>query len=88
MISTFFDWYLSGLAEFWSNVLTIRIPHILILILLAWWLFGKGKRGPWCRVRWTCCCDGSCGCTCGRCCCRRGEHEAHEHGGDEHDEDE
>lgn len=69
MISGFVEWYLSGLAEFWANALTIRVPHVLIMVLLLWWFCGKGKGR---RMDWGCCGSSracGCGCSCGGCCC-------------------
>ena len=68
MIVDLFASYLGSLVEFWSNVVTIRVPHVLLLLLLLWWLFGKGKRRRF--GMWHCCGSRPCRCTCGRCCCR------------------
>lgn len=69
MIPDFFGWYLGSVADFWANVLTIRIPHLLILFLIIWWVFGKEKRRHRYGWRWGC----GCRCVCGKCCCGSAE---------------
>ncbi len=62
MLGDLFGWYFFSLAEFWGSMFQIRIRHILILILVIYWL---RKKGCW-RLRR----DGSCWrfCRCGERC--------------------
>ncbi|NNF26806.1 MAG: hypothetical protein HKO53_00960 [Gemmatimonadetes bacterium] len=80
MLVELFGTYLESLVQFWTQALTIRIPHFVIMLLIAWLLFGKGHRRR--RWRWCCGCSGRCACTCGRCCCG-----ADADGGDDGDTD-
>ena len=65
MFVELFGSYFESLVQFWTQAMTIRIPHFVILLLIAWLLVGKRNR----RWRWCCGCRGRCACTCGRCCC-------------------
>lgn len=78
MLQTVVDAYVSGLTEFWSNALTIRIPKLLLVLLLFWWLCRRRGCG---RHRRGCCDTARCACTCGACCCggKHGEGSADGH---------
>ena len=81
MIAEFLGTYFDSLVQFWSQALTIRIPHFVILIVIAWWLVGKSRRRrSW---GWMCCgCGSRCRCTCGQCCCRADEAKGEDDAGD------
>ena len=89
MLSDFFGWYMTSVAEFWGSAIRIGFPQILLVVLLICWLRRKGcgkSCGKSCCWIWSCgscdedlasdCCStGDCGCTCGGCCCQRGPAE-------------
>lgn len=81
MIAEFLGSYFDSLAHFWTQALTIRIPHFVILIVIAWWLVGKSRRRRgWGRM---CCgCGSRCRCTCGQCCCGADEPKGEDDAGD------
>lgn len=80
MLVELFGSYFESLVQFWSQVMTIRIPHFVILLLIVWLLMGRGHRRR--RWRWCCGCSGRCACTCGRCCCGPDTEDGNESAGE------
>ena len=85
MLQTILDAYVSGLTEFWSHALTIRIPKLLLVLLLFWWFCGRRRCR---RHRRGGCGTKRCECSCGACGCG-GKHDArgtHDHHGADGDD--
>ena len=65
MIAEFVSWYVESVNAFWQSFAGGGGLRWVLICLLIWWIFCRGKR---CRrhCRWRC---RACGCVCGHCRC-------------------
>ena len=68
MIAEFVSWYVESVNAFWQSFAGGGGLRWVLICLLIWWIFCRGKR---CRRhchgrRWRC---RACGCICGHCRC-------------------
>ncbi len=81
MIGEFLGWYFTSLAQFWGSAVRIGLPHVLLLVLIVYWIRRRGcgdsdgNRCCWCWL-WTCGSKGATRCRTADCC--RGEGGADE----------
>ena len=61
MIADALTLYFNVVVAFWKGVVSIGSAQLLLIGLVLWWFFGRGRCGC-----------GECGCWCGRCGCAKG----------------
>ncbi len=58
MLGELFGWYIASAGDFWSTVLRIGLPQILLLVLIICWLrrkkCGESDGGCCCCWIWSC----------------------------------